>query len=265
MTGDTIVVNGKNEEERRVKRVRRNKDVPTSYRFKQYMGTRNNKILINQENLGAKAALRTSESIQNAQYGTADRPSLSASSCAPLPHPSIPPAQRSLISPPYSVTKSASESSRPNKPLQFKPYAPRAKSQPQSSAQTNGNSTAAENSDPAHSKFESIPVVSQHPSSHSRRVVTRRTAEHPGVISFFAAPNNSVELAWWLAHHISHLENSDNPSSQSPLPSTHHNDQSGPFFGARPDKIYSKEQARKRQQRWRASNRLRSMICTTNC
>ena len=72
-------------------------------------------------------------------------------------------------------------------------------------------------------------------------------------------PDDPIELAWWLAHQISHFENLDpvlpKPNPAEALPIIQGQGSNAPRH---PDRNYIREQARLRQQKWRAMNRERS-------
>jgi hypothetical protein len=119
------------------------------------------------------------------------------------------------------------------------------------------------------------PVASQSPQKARRLDWWSDSKDQPSTsttqiseINFANAPlDNPAELTWWLAHQVSHMENSRNQGSAE---EAHQPDAFSPgqFYGSRvrrTDELRSRadrqrEENRERKQRWRSENREKSNV-----
>ena len=258
MNRDTVFINEGVEQGPRAKRVKRNgSGVPaqTSFRFKEYQIPTK---LAKNAGGGAKATLDSAKGTAPAIHMSAgtgnsvlaeslDRGNMELNSVATKP-------SKTLNS--SSAAKSAGKGRRAPGQLTFKAYAPPGQPKPPPKGWTASPPTPVL---PEPKQNSPKPLT-----SHVRPSELAPSESSQGhEVNVAIIPNDPVELAWWMAHQISHLEIPDISDSKS-------EDAHGDSFAMRqwldrsspsstkPDSRHKQEKARKRQQRWRANHRERS-------
>ena len=258
MNGDTVYVNPPFDDGPRAKRVRTSGPEPalhTSFRFKQYQGpTKSVKKGDGTEEAtnGTANTLGHNQGIGGNSGFTPVNQSISLLDSKGGPTSSV------NLETPTPAPPTARRRRRGHGKLLFKAYNP--PGQPKApSVTTNDSPHNALPSQGTHAPSEpSIPR-----SRPSETKPSELSKSH--VVNFASMPDDPVELAWWIAHQIGHLHVPDTTPTATQADNLSHSaammrqwlDRNGTNSG-KLGSPHAREQARKRQQRWRASHRERS-------
>ena len=253
MNDDTIFLNARGDEIPRVKRIRREGPTQgslTSFRFKPYQ-VPTNTTKAPQD--GGKRPSKQPEKVEQITIENGDARNTNVDEPGDGDITEQRPTNGVGANDSPATVNAAKTSARARRPTAkgflFKSYNP--PNTPQT-PQTPPTPPKRLNARPQSPEAEALPQTS---TRHSYRLRPNRSElPEESRIKFSTAPEDPVELAWWLVHQISHFETvvalSGEPSTKRVMEKPPPN----------PSLRTTKESARKRQQKWRANHRERSKL-----